>query len=119
MITHVLRQLMLRRMQRGSTPLHKAASNGNIDMLRLLVAGGADVNAVDTYDKPPLHSISCGDNKIFHEMVAVLSKPLAAFLEGHELLKHTHAFVKLGVTQVSHMAGLELKDVKSIRYKRK
>jgi len=37
-----------------STPLHIAVQNGNIDIIRALLASGADVNALDADGKTPL-----------------------------------------------------------------
>lgn len=43
------------RNQLGSTPLHLAATNGDIGPLKVLIAAGADVNARDKEDNTPLH----------------------------------------------------------------
>ena len=38
------------------TPLHRAAHNGHVDVIRALVAGGADVNAgPKKFERTPLH----------------------------------------------------------------
>jgi hypothetical protein len=39
----------------GSTPLHWAAWNGHIEIVRLLLQNGAEVNAKDRWDRTPLH----------------------------------------------------------------
>jgi ankyrin repeat protein len=39
----------------GYTPLHKAVKEGQIDMVRILVELGTDVNTKDNYDSTPLH----------------------------------------------------------------
>ena len=36
------------------TPLHFAASQGNVDVVRFLCVSGADVNAVDRWNRHPL-----------------------------------------------------------------
>ena len=38
----------------GQTPLHLAASAGYASLVELLLAKGADVNAVDTFGRTPL-----------------------------------------------------------------
>ena len=40
----------------GSTPLHDAVNSGNVEMTKLLIASGADVNARDDNDRTPLHN---------------------------------------------------------------
>jgi ankyrin repeat protein len=40
--------------QRGSTPLHYAASSGSVESVRVLLAAGADVNARNDFDATPL-----------------------------------------------------------------
>jgi hypothetical protein len=40
----------------GSTPLHKAASRGHVDIARLLLEYGADPNVRDEYGWTPLHN---------------------------------------------------------------
>jgi ankyrin repeat protein len=40
----------------GVTPLNYAAANGNIDIIRLMVEEGADVNQVDVRGNTPLSS---------------------------------------------------------------
>jgi len=37
------------------TPLHRAAENGRIDLTRLLIDKGADLNAQDNRQQTPLH----------------------------------------------------------------
>jgi len=37
------------------TTLHKAAEEGNIERVKLLIAGGADVNAMSKFGDTPLH----------------------------------------------------------------
>jgi ankyrin repeat protein len=44
----------------GSTPLHIASFFGRVEIVRLLIAHNADVNAVDDLGKTPLHDVSRG-----------------------------------------------------------
>lgn len=47
----------------GWTALHSAAGHGNMDMVRLLVTHGSNVNAQNFRDETPLHAASYGKNK--------------------------------------------------------
>ena len=38
----------------GMTPLHEAATKAHLDVIALLIAMGAEVNAVDEMGRPPL-----------------------------------------------------------------
>ncbi|QQK46177.1 Ankyrin repeat-containing protein, putative [Penicillium digitatum] len=57
-------------MEKGNTPLHQAASYGQLPIVRLLLARGADRRSVNTLGKTPLHlAAELGDL----EMVQTLS----------------------------------------------
>jgi hypothetical protein len=43
--------------EHGPTPLHEAALHGHLESARLLIAHGADVNAVDPYRQTPLQEL--------------------------------------------------------------
>jgi ankyrin repeat protein len=49
--------------QEGRIPLHYAALQDNVDMGKLLLAAGSDINAVDLQGNSPLHN-SCYHNSI-------------------------------------------------------
>ena len=40
----------------GGPALHSAIANGDVEMVRILIDGSADVNARDTFGDPPLHA---------------------------------------------------------------
>jgi ankyrin repeat protein len=46
----------------GRTPMHLAASVGNLEVLKELAEAGANTNSVDRYYRTPLHSAICGLN---------------------------------------------------------
>lgn len=47
----------------GMTPLHWASDRGHIDVIRLLLASGADINAQDLCDNTPLHIAGMANQK--------------------------------------------------------
>jgi cell division protein FtsB len=54
----------------GSKPLHYAAANGRVEIARLLLQNGADVNAKDRWDRTPLHDAAFqGQVDILHLLV--------------------------------------------------
>lgn len=58
----------------GRTPLHNAANNGHIEVVKHLIKKEADVNVVDKYGRSPLHDAA----KHGHiEVVEVLLKKVA------------------------------------------
>ncbi|GFY68105.1 ankyrin-3 [Trichonephila inaurata madagascariensis] len=49
----------------GVTPLHVAADNGHLEVVKILIRSGADVNARTVSDSTPLHSaVQSGDEEI-------------------------------------------------------
>lgn len=64
----------------GSIPLHNAASNGDIEMAKLLLDAGADVNAVNLGGFSPLH---CAIHEGHIKMIELLlSRGAALTVEG-------------------------------------
>ncbi len=54
----------------GSTPLHNAASNGHVEIARLLLQNGVDVNVRDRWDWTPLYCAAIhGGIDILHILV--------------------------------------------------
>lgn len=52
------------------TPLHCAAMEGHKDMADLLIAQGADVNAIDSEKHTPLHDAIINGHKDVVELIA-------------------------------------------------
>jgi len=59
-----------RRTPYGTTPLDRAVVAGFKDIVELLIAKGADVNAKDNWDWTPLHSAVYGDKEIVELLIA-------------------------------------------------
>ena len=65
-----------------STPLHEAASDGRKEVVELLIANGADVNAKDNYGKTPLDWAEGVSRRDLPEVKAS-KKGIADFLRKH------------------------------------
>ena len=60
------------------TPLHAALDNGHVDVARLLLRNGADVDILDSHDQTPLHlAAKCGDPEILRSLLERGLKPNA------------------------------------------
>lgn len=57
----------------GSTPLHKAAAQGNFIAAQILLKHNADINAKNNSDKTPLHcALYCNDEKKSFKLIVLL-----------------------------------------------
>jgi ankyrin repeat protein len=104
------------------TPLHSAASSGNIEVAKVLLANKADVNAKDLYSSTALHTVAWNGNIAFARLlienganvnaVDKFGTPLIAAIEDHrdmvELLLNNKADVQIrkpdGFSPI-HLAG--------------
>jgi len=62
-------KLVYCRNKMGNTPLHLAMNMGYIDIVKLLLAKGADVNARDSYSSTPLHYAAKSGRKDIAELL--------------------------------------------------
>jgi len=54
----------------GRTPLHRAARHGHVEIVKMLLHAGADVNAGDLYKRRPLlYAAMAGHLKVAEELV--------------------------------------------------
>ena len=84
--------LVLKKDDNGHTPLHIAAGNGSEDIVRLLLASDADVNATDANGATPLHeAVARGHENVTKLLLANGADASAADINGGTPL-HTAAF---------------------------
>jgi len=95
----------------GETPLHKAVSEENIEMVKLLLANKADVNAKDANDGTPLFDAV---NKNNEELVRVLltGKPVinASSCHGGYRPLHSAKSRKIAELLITHGADVHVKN---------
>jgi ankyrin repeat protein/acetyl esterase/lipase len=51
------------------TPLHRAARNGQKELVKVLIANGADVNAKDNWFTPLFYTFRCGDKELVEFLI--------------------------------------------------
>ncbi len=51
----------------GTTPLHKAVENKNLEVIKFLIKNGAEINAVSSEGNTPFHYLTNSDYKIYEE----------------------------------------------------
>ena len=94
----------------GETALHKAVGKGNVEMVKLLLASGADVNANDANDQFPLFDAVNRDRE---EIVGILLSNKAAINATNTPGKST----ALHVAQSKNVAELLLRNGANINAK--
>lgn len=70
--------------QSKSTALHFAAVNGREEAVRVLIAHGANVNAVNTFGNTPLHEAASGDNPSIVQMLLDAGKAYSLILRSFD-----------------------------------
>jgi len=81
-----------RRSQYGFTPLLVAAFEGNLEMVDLLVAHGANIEAQDDWDDTPLNVASWNGNfDVVQKLVELGAKPDVVNTQGNNALDHTQS----------------------------
>ena len=55
--------------QWGSTPLHWAARNNHLELAKVLISSGAEVNAKDRWGLTPLHRAARNGHKKMQELL--------------------------------------------------
>ena len=106
--TGLLTHTVERAGQAGWTPLHVAVAEGQADIVRLLVAAGADLTARIEKQRTPLHvalEASPGLVPLLLELGAELDAPSAAYLDDVEQLA---AHLDDGVRITDRVSGFDL-----------
>lgn len=68
----------------GKTSLHKAAEQGNAELIKVLLKYGASINATDIKGETPLHSLAWRENdEIFKFLIENKANPLATDIDGY------------------------------------
>ncbi len=80
----------------GLSPLHLAAQGGHLDAMELLLAAGADINAVDARGFTPLHFVICYGPKQFFDPLPDLSATTQDIGVYHLLTETPHFLIDRG-----------------------
>ena len=95
----------------STTPLHRAADEGNVDQIQSLIASGADINAKNERGETPLHKavLGRGDHKsLVRLLVAHGANPNAKDQIGNTPLYKVAQWASIDVAEVLISAGADV-----------
>ena len=75
----------------GATPLHRAASRGHLDIVKVLLSANASPNMADGEGNTPLHlAADEGHKKVFDELKRAGANPEIVNKEGKKAIDMVH-----------------------------